>query len=471
MLDADSAPARRADGPAGPRHRAPGAATGRGPRHPARPSSTSARTWSGGCGSASAAGAGARDHRPARRGAGGRRARRPPAAHRQGHRPLHPGRRRRGRPRAALTFHGFRYAEVTGWPGDLDHEDARGRRGRLRPGAHRAGSSAPTPLLNRLHENVVWSMRGNFVDVPTDCPQRDERLGWTGDIQVFAPTASLPLRHRRRSSTPGWPTSPPSSSKPTARAVRGAGRARDTGRPPATAAWGDAAIVRALGAVPALRRRGAPGAAVTEHARLGRPDAPTLAGDRPAVGPAASSSATGSTRPHRRTTPLAARPTPDVVATAYLARSAELARRDGRACWAATRTPPEYDAPGRPGPRRLSPREYVTAGRARAVATAQTGYALASQWALLPDERQRGAAGDRLADLVAASGFRISTGFVGTPLMLRRAGRHRTRRRRLPPAAADRLPVVALPGDDGRDHDLGALGQHAARRQRSTPAR
>ena len=45
------------------------------------------------------------------------------------------------------------------------------------------------PLINRLHENVVWSMRGNFLDVPTDCPQRDERLGWTGDIQVFAPTA------------------------------------------------------------------------------------------------------------------------------------------------------------------------------------------------------------------------------------------------------------------------------------------
>ena len=45
--------------------------------------------------------------------------------------------------------------------------------------------------LNRLHENVRWSMRGNFVDLPTDCPQRDERLGWTGDIQVFAPAASF----------------------------------------------------------------------------------------------------------------------------------------------------------------------------------------------------------------------------------------------------------------------------------------
>ncbi len=46
-------------------------------------------------------------------------------------------------------------------------------------------------LLNRLHDNVVWSMRGNFVGVPTDCPQRDERLGWTGDINAFASTATF----------------------------------------------------------------------------------------------------------------------------------------------------------------------------------------------------------------------------------------------------------------------------------------
>jgi alpha-L-rhamnosidase len=47
------------------------------------------------------------------------------------------------------------------------------------------------PLLDRLHENVVWGLRGNFVDLPTDCPQRDERLGWTGDLQIFAPTAAF----------------------------------------------------------------------------------------------------------------------------------------------------------------------------------------------------------------------------------------------------------------------------------------
>ena len=45
-------------------------------------------------------------------------------------------------------------------------------------------------LLNRLHSNVVWGTRGNFLDVPTDCPQRDERLGWTGDLAAFAPTAA-----------------------------------------------------------------------------------------------------------------------------------------------------------------------------------------------------------------------------------------------------------------------------------------
>ena len=72
------------------------------------------------------------------------------------------------------------------------------------------------PLLNRLHENVVWSMRGNFLDVPTDCPQRDERLGWTGDIQVFSPTASFLYDCRAASCRRGWPTWPPSRRQPAA---------------------------------------------------------------------------------------------------------------------------------------------------------------------------------------------------------------------------------------------------------------
>ena len=45
------------------------------------------------------------------------------------------------------------------------------------------------PLLNQLHHNYLWSLKSNFLDVPTDCPQRDERLGWTGDAQIFCRTA------------------------------------------------------------------------------------------------------------------------------------------------------------------------------------------------------------------------------------------------------------------------------------------
>ncbi len=51
------------------------------------------------------------------------------------------------------------------------------------------GFTSGHPLVNRLVENTLWSQRSNFIEVPTDCPQRDERLGWTGDAQVFAPTA------------------------------------------------------------------------------------------------------------------------------------------------------------------------------------------------------------------------------------------------------------------------------------------
>jgi alpha-L-rhamnosidase len=88
-----------------------------------------------------------------------------------------------------FTFHGFRYAEITGYPGELKADDLR---------AVVVGSANPptgtfessNPDLNRLYQNIVWSQRGNFLSVPTDCPQRDERLGWMGDAQVFAPTAA-----------------------------------------------------------------------------------------------------------------------------------------------------------------------------------------------------------------------------------------------------------------------------------------
>ncbi|MBQ8577970.1 MAG: family 78 glycoside hydrolase catalytic domain [Clostridia bacterium] len=89
-----------------------------------------------------------------------------------------------------FSFQGFRYIRLTDYPtneiylGDFKaivlHSDMK-RTGRF---------ECSDPMVNRLYENVIWGQRGNFLDVPTDCPQRDERLGWTGDAQVFCRTAA-----------------------------------------------------------------------------------------------------------------------------------------------------------------------------------------------------------------------------------------------------------------------------------------
>jgi alpha-L-rhamnosidase len=91
----------------------------------------------------------------------------------------------------AFTFQGFRYVKIEGYPGQDNALDL----------AHFVGEVIHTdmvqtgnfetsnPMVNQLQQNIKWGQRGNFVDVPTDCPQRDERLGWTGDAQVFIRTA------------------------------------------------------------------------------------------------------------------------------------------------------------------------------------------------------------------------------------------------------------------------------------------
>ena len=87
------------------------------------------------------------------------------------------------------TFHGFRYAELDGWPGEITQDSLVAVV--VHSDLQRTGEFACSdPLLDQLHRNVVWGLKGNFLDVPTDCPQRDERLGWTGDISAFAPTAA-----------------------------------------------------------------------------------------------------------------------------------------------------------------------------------------------------------------------------------------------------------------------------------------
>ncbi|MBN9390179.1 MAG: family 78 glycoside hydrolase catalytic domain [Chloroflexi bacterium] len=88
-----------------------------------------------------------------------------------------------------FTFHGFRYVELSGYEGTPDLELVTGRV--IHSDAPRSGTlKTSNELVNQLVSNIRWGQRGNFVSVPTDCPQRDERLGWMGDAQIFARTAT-----------------------------------------------------------------------------------------------------------------------------------------------------------------------------------------------------------------------------------------------------------------------------------------
>lgn len=90
--------------------------------------------------------------------------------------------------RPEFTFHGFRYLKIEG--GDIPAENISAVV--LHTDMRRTGVlQTSNPRFNRLISNIVWGQRGNFVDIPTDCPQRDERLGWTGDINAFCNTASF----------------------------------------------------------------------------------------------------------------------------------------------------------------------------------------------------------------------------------------------------------------------------------------
>jgi alpha-L-rhamnosidase len=316
-----------------------------------------------------------------------------------------------------FTFHGFRYAEITGWPGDVDPDAVRAVV--CHSDLERTGwFECSDPLVNRLHENVVWSMRGNFLDVPTDCPQRDERLGWTGDIAVFAPAAAFlydcngllsswlaDLAAEQREAEGRVPAvvpdvlPPPPPESP-----------HDWEAP--TAGWGDAAVVvpwvlyQRFGDRQVLQDQyqsmrswldlvaalAGPRRVWRDGFQWGDWLDPAAPPDRPALG----------------------RTDPSLVATAHFARSAELlaevaavlgrAEDEDRYCSLAAEV------------RRAFVREYVRRDGMLA-SDSPTAYALAIAFALLPDEQERMAAGKRLGELVEADGYRIGTGFLGTPLV------------------------------------------------------
>ncbi|WP_183561943.1 alpha-L-rhamnosidase [Mucilaginibacter sp. SP1R1] len=89
-----------------------------------------------------------------------------------------------------FTYQGFRYIKLTGYPGTPKPEDftAIAIYSDMKPTGSFSTSNA---MINQLQHNIQWGQKGNFVDIPTDCPQRDERLGWTGDAQVFSRTAAF----------------------------------------------------------------------------------------------------------------------------------------------------------------------------------------------------------------------------------------------------------------------------------------
>ncbi|MGH3392043.1 MAG: family 78 glycoside hydrolase catalytic domain [Actinomadura sp.] len=310
-----------------------------------------------------------------------------------------------------FTIHGFRYAQIDGWPGHLDPSDVHAVV--CHTDLRRTGDfSCSDPLLTRLHENVVWSMRGNFVDIPTDCPQRDERLGWTGDIQVFSPTAAflydcagmlgswladLAAEQAELGSVPlyvPWvDLGPPTTTEP-------------------MAAWGDAAVVlpwtlyQRTGDLDLLRRQYPSMTAWVDQ--IAEPAGESFLWDTgPQLGDWLDPTAPLD-RPSETATD------PSLVATAYLAHSsrlvaeaAELLSRaeDGRRYRElAGRVRAAFDA------------AYVSP-EGKMSSDSQTAYALALRFGLIDGEERRAHAGRRLVELVRANGHRIGTGFVGTPLI------------------------------------------------------
>lgn len=314
-----------------------------------------------------------------------------------------------------FTFHGFRYAEISGWPGDLDIDvDAGAIVGRvLHTDLERTGwFTCSDPMVAQLHRNVVWGMRGNFVDIPTDCPQRDERVGWTGDIQVFGPTAST--LYDVSGMLAGWlrdvaADQLPDGTVPWYVPVIPAHHMWTPIRP--GAAWGDVATLLPWTLHERFGDEGVLAAQfhsarrwVDRVAALAGPDRLWNEGFQlgdwldPGAPPQ---------------DPADARTDRYLVATAYFARSArvlaEMAAVLGREADAAQygTLSDEVTAAFRA--------EYFQADGTM-TSDAQTAYALAIMFDLA-DHEQRTRAGARLSELVREAGNRIATGFVGTPLV------------------------------------------------------
>jgi alpha-L-rhamnosidase len=314
------------------------------------------------------------------------------------------------------TFHGFRYAEVSGWPGELtqDSLEAVVVHSELR----RTGTfECSDDMLNQLHRNVVWGLKGNFLDVPTDCPQRDERLGWTGDIAAFSPTAAylydvsgfldswLADVDLEQAHADGMvPFVVPD-------VLKYVEMPAEFPDPDSTAIWSDAAVWvpwtlwEAYGDREALGRHYP---AMAAHAR--RVEGLLSDSDLWDTGFQFGDWLDPQAPPDD---PIKAKADNGVVATAcyyrtlrHVAAAAEILGNAEDA---------SYFAALAQRVRGAFQKHYVSEG-GRVHSDCATVYALSIEFGLLEDEDRQGA-GDRLAELARENGFRISTGFAGTPFV------------------------------------------------------
>ncbi|MGB8940506.1 MAG: alpha-L-rhamnosidase [Streptomyces sp.] len=294
-----------------------------------------------------------------------------------------------------FTFHGFRYVEVTGYPGKPPLDAVTGRV---------IHTSAPftmdfktnVPMLNQLHSNITWGQRGNFLSVPTDTPARDERLGWTGDINVFAPTAAYTMESARFLTK--WLDDLRDGQSDDGAFTDVAPFVGTVGK--GVAGWGDAgvtvpwALYQAYGDRRVLEQSWSSMLKWLDY--LEKHSSGYL---RPAEG-------YGDWLNIQDETPK------DVIGTAYFAHSADLV---AQAAEALGKDPAPYKKLF--GSVRDAFRAAYVSDGGRVKGDTQTAYVLALSMDLLADG-DRAPAAARLVELIKSKDWHLSTGFLGTPRLL-----------------------------------------------------
>ncbi len=312
----------------------------------------------------------------------------------------------------ALTFHGFQYADVTG-PVEVLAATAVAISADL---PRRSSFRSSHPALDQFHSNAFWSLRDNFVSVPTDCPQRDERLGWTGDAQAISATAATMLDSEvfwaswlrdleiDQTDAGGVACIVPNIIRP-GEVMMGGGPAEDMGR----AGWADAATIVPLavhesyGSDEVLAQQLGSMRRWVEHLRRRAGDEVLLPAEGFQFGDWLDPDAPGDQ-------PWAAKVNSYYVANAFYAHSARLLARAERVVGDAERAASYEELADR-----VAAATWQRWGE-DAIAT-QTGAALALEFRIAPEDR-RAEIGDLLAANVRAENGRIATGFLGTPVVL-----------------------------------------------------